>query len=440
VVANSYQQQSEGAEMARKITLEVVRNLRPGEIAWDGGKGAVSAFGARRQKGDAVAYVLKYRTKDGRQRWHTIGRQGSPWTPDQAREEARRILGEVADGGDPASAKAEARKAATVADLCDAYLEAAEAGKLLTRLRTAKKPSTLATDKGRIGRHIKPLLGWLKVAAVTQRDVERFRDSVADGETRARIKTGKHGLARVTGGQGTATRTTGLLGAIFAFAVKRGLRTDNPVRGVERHADGQRNRRLQDKEYAALGEALRTMPETAWPIAVGATKFLALTGWRRGEMLGLKWAEVDLATRTARLADTKTGASLRPLPRAACDVLRDLPQLGALVFPASVGPDKPMSGFHKVWLRIAKRALFRADVTPHVLRHSFASIAADLGFSELTIAALMGHKKASVTSKYAHHADAVLLQAADAVSDRIAKLLGDSQSAGAIIPLMRSRA
>ena len=138
--------------------------------------------------------------------------------------------------------------------------------------------------------------------------------------------------------------------------------------------------------------------------------------------------------------DTKTGASLRPLPRAACEVLRELPRLGALVFPASVGLDKPMRGFHKVWLRVAKRAVLGADVTPHVLRHSFASIAADLGFSELTIAALIGHKKASVTSKYAHHADAVLLQAADAVSDRIAGLIGDGEPGGAIIPFPRSRA
>ncbi len=59
------------------------------------------------------------------------------------------------------------------------------------------------------------------------------------------------------------------------------------------------------------------------------------------------------------------------------------------------------------------------DVSPHVFRHSFASVAADLGYSELTIAALIGHKKGSITSKYAHHADAVLLQAADAVADNI---------------------
>ena len=420
--------------MARKISLDVVRTLKPGEIAWDGGKGAVAGFGARRQKGDAVTYALKYRTKDGRQRWHTIGRHGSPWTPDLAREEAQRLLGEVTKGYDPAAAKKEARKAATVAELCDAYLEAAEGGRILTRLKATKKASTLIGDKGRIERHIKPLLGRIKVASVTRRDIERFRDDVTEGATAARIKTGKHGLARVTGGQGTATRTMGFLGAVFAFAVKRGLRADNPVRGVERHADGQRNRRLSEAEYAALGEALRTMPVTAWPVAVAATHFLVVTGWRRGEMLALGWSEVDLVTRTALLSDTKTGASLRPLSHAACDVLRSLPRIGELVFPASVGADKTMRGFHKVWLRIAKHAALGADVTPHVLRHSFASIAADLGFSELTIAALIGHKKASVTSKYAHHADAVLLQAADAVSDRIAELMGDAKPKGGIIP------
>jgi hypothetical protein len=83
-------------------------------------------------------------------------------------------------------------------------------------------------------------------------------------------------------GKGTATRTVGLLGAIFAYAVRYRMRPDNPVHGVMRFADGRRGRRLQDEEYAALGEALRKADAAGmWPPAVAATRFLALTGWRR---------------------------------------------------------------------------------------------------------------------------------------------------------------
>jgi integrase len=419
------------------ITLKAVAAIPANSTVWDKGKGAVSGFGARRQKGDAVAYVVKYRTADGRQRWATIGRHGSPWTPDLARAEALRLLAEVAKGGDPMRAKKEARAAPTVSELCDLYLKGCEAGRILTRRQTAKKPSTLAGDKARIERHIRPLLGSLKIAAVTRADIERFRDGVSEGATKARVKTGKHGLARVTGGRGTATRAMGMLGAMFSFAVRREFRGDNPVHGVDRHAYDRRQRRVSDVEYAALGEALRSMPKTAWPIAVAAARFLALTGWRRGEMLGLRWNEVDLATRTARLTDTKTGYSIRPLPHAACDLLPQLPRGGERVFPASRGSDKPMIGFHKVWLRIAGHAGLPVDVTPHILRHSLASVAADLGYSELTIAALLGHRKASMTSRYAHHADAVLLQAADAVSDRIAELMGEGRAPGVVVELQR---
>jgi integrase len=93
-----------------------------------------------------------------------------------------------------------------------------------------------------------------------------------------------------------------------------------------------------------------------------------------------------------------------------------------------------MRGFNKVWLRVAAKAALPAEVTPHILRHSLASIAVDLGYSELTIAALLGHRKASMTSRYAHYANAVLLQAADAVSGRIAQLIGDAQPGDAVVP------
>jgi integrase len=348
-----------------------------------------------------------------------------PGRPTWRARRQKRILGHVVDGADPAAEKRARRKAATVAELCDLYLVDVEAGRLLTRRKAAKKASTIATDKGRIERHIKPLLGNMKVAAVTREDVDGFMHAVAEGRTASRIKTGKkRGLANVRGGKGTASRTVGLLGAVFTYAVRHRMRFDNPVRGVVRFADGRRKRRLIDEEYKALGAALRRAEAASiWPPAIAAARFLALTGWRSGEARALRREEVDLARRTATLGDTKTGPSMRPLSHAACEALRSLTRSGDLVFPATRGEGR-MSGFPKLWARIAALGGLPADVTPHTLRHSFASLAGDLGYSETTIAALVGHQGRSMTSRYVHAADAVLLTAADAVADRTAALMG----------------
>ncbi len=419
---------------AKRIGLRKVRGLKPGETIWDA---TVSGFGARRQIGEAVSYLLKYRNKEGRQRWHTIGKHGSPWTPDAARAEAQRLLGDVKGGADPATIKQATRRAATVSELCDLYLKDAEAGRLLTRRRTTKKASTLVTDKGRIERHIKPLLGNLAVAAVTRQDVDSFLHDIAAGKTAARIKSSKkHGLSRVRGGRGTASRTTGLLGAIFSYAVRHQMRADNPVRGVERFADGRRERRLTEDEYEALGGALRKAEgKHFWPATIAAARFIALTGWRSGEALALRWAEVDLSRRTATLPDTKTGRSMRPLSHVACAVLQSLTRSGDLVFPPTRSKGRPARGFTERFVRLAKLGELPPDVTPHVLRHSFASLAGDLGYSEPTIAALVGHQGRSITSRYVHSADAVLLAAADAVANRTAELMGDGRPDAQVIPL-----
>src|ERR1700738_1880852 len=214
----------------RRIGLREIRALGPGETIWDA---AVPAFGARRQKGPGIAFVLKYRTGEGRQRWHTIGRHGAPWTPDTARNEAQRVLSEVVQGKDPAAQKLAKRRAATVAELCDEYLRAAAQGRLLTRRGGNKKESTLATDRSRIEAHIKPLLGDRKVPGVTRQDVEKFMHDIATGMTkrRSRLATPR-AVSNVRGGRGAATRTVGLLGAIFSYAMRTGLRSDSPVVGI----------------------------------------------------------------------------------------------------------------------------------------------------------------------------------------------------------------
>jgi integrase len=116
---------------------------------------------------------------------------------------------------------------------------------------------------------------------------------------------------------------------------------------------------------------------------------------------------------------------MRPLSQSVCDVLKNLPRIaGDRVFPASRGGPETVLHFKKFWPRIAKIAALPTDITPHVLRHSFASLAADLGYSDPTIAALVGHKGRTTTSRYTHAADAVLLAAADAVADRTSELMG----------------
>jgi integrase len=92
-----------------------------------------------------------------------------------------------------------------------------------------------------------------------------------------------------------------------------------------------------------------------------------------------------------------------------------------------------MVGLKKFMRRIVAMAGLPTDVTPHVLRHSFASLAADLGYSEPTTAALVGHKGHTVTSRYVHSADAVLLAAADAVARETLVRMGQGEQ-GQVIP------
>jgi integrase len=407
----------------KRIGLRDIVKLNPEETLWDS---AVAGFGVRRQKGTAVSYILKFRTKQGRQRWLTIGRHGSPWTPEQAREEAKRILGEVVIGEDPSVAKSEQRKAMTVSELCDQYFSDAETGRLLTRRKIAKRPSTIESDRGRIERHIKPLLGSLKVIAVTRADVEKFMHDVAEGKTSGRSKSAKkRGLSLVRGGKGAASRTTGLLGAIFSYAIKKNLRQNNPVHGIIRFADGRKLRRLSNDEYRLLGQALeRAELDGMWPPAIAVTRFLAVTGWRSGEGLGLKWKDIDLERRTASLPDSKTGLSMRPLSLAACEILKTakVMSIDDFVFPSKRGTGK-MNGFGSYWEKIAAKTQIPPDVTPHTFRHSFSSLGDDLGYSEITIGAIIGHKSNSITSRYIHKTDAVLLSAADAIAEETARLM-----------------
>ena len=397
--------------MKAKITKRTVDAAKPGEwdsFIWDS---EVKGFGLKVTPAGKKIYVLQYRY-GGRVNRHTIGGHGSPWTPNKARDEAGRLLGLVKDGTNPAALRSADKAEKTVKELCDLYLaEGCE----------TKKPSTLATDKGRIERHIKPLLGRKRVKDVTQNDIRRFMNDVAAGKTKADEKTGKHGRAIVTGGKGTAARTVGLLGGIFSFAVGEGMRSDNPVRGVKRHADKKGERHLTPDEMATLGEALTTAEgEGENATAIAAIRLLILTGCRKSEILTLQWEHVDFDRAFLRLPDSKTGERIIPLGAPALELLAALTRIegNPYVLPGEK-EEQHLVGLPRVWERIRKRAKLQ-DVRLHDLRHSFASVGASAGMGLPIVGKLLGHRDPKTTARYAHIADDPAKAAADRISGTIA--------------------
>jgi integrase len=262
---------------------------------------------------------------------------------------------------------------------------------------------------------------------------------VATGKTKVDVKTKKRGRAIVDGGPGTATRTVGLLGGILTFAISEGIRTDNPVRGVIRFADGKRRVVLTPGQYRNLGRALELASQRCENSkAIAGVWLIALTGCRLTEIASLKKSEIDRAAGCFHFTDTKEGESIRPIGRCAFDVIDALQftEESDFLLPGDRG-QKHYTGLPKAWLRI--RALSDSDnpdkedrlgnLTLHGLRHAFASVANELGYTEATRAALLGHASThSQTGDYTHHLDSVLIAAADRVSSKIRAMINGHEA------------
>jgi integrase len=339
--------------MIGKVTKTAVERLHAGELLWDQ---TVIGFGARRQRRD-VFYLLRYRL-NGRQRFITIGRHGSPWTPDTARTEAKRLLGLVASRTDPANERV--RPAETFGAEVIRYLE---------RKRASMRPRPLVQLERHLQAHGKPL--------------HRLRLAEIDRRTIA-IR-----LAEIEAGSGPAARNRvrSSLSAFFNFAVREGLIEVNPVAGTGKAEElRSRDRVLSQTELTAV---LSALAEDQFGDIV---RLLVLTGQRRDEIGGLRWSEVDLDRGLIVLPPARTKNKRLhelPLSQQARAILERQPRWDRdLVFGTGAGG---FTSWSHSKAALDKRLNGIGDWRLHDLRRTAATMMAELGVLPHIIEAILNH-------------------------------------------------
>ena len=401
----------------QKITKSLIDASNPKDkdyIIWDS---AVNGFGIKITPTGNKTFLLYYRTKTGRQRKPNIGKYGQ-LNVEAARAIAQQWLGQIASGNDISAERIKAKRSETIADLCARYM--------VDYAEVYKKPRSIASDRANIENHILPLIGNLKVSEVTRSDIHRLKDDIRNGKSARKLKAKPRGRRYVRGGKGVANRVLALVSEMFACAVDWELRPDNPAMGIHKFPEQRRDRFLDSDELHRLMKVLgkADVELSEHPSAVAAIKMLLYTGLRLTEVTLLEWPEVDLNRGVIRLKDSKTGGRTVPLNGLALDVIKGQydHSSGDLVFE-SVRNDKPIA-LTRPWYRIREMAEIDGTANLHCLRHTFASWAVMNGQSLPQVGALLGHKSAQTTLRYADHATEALRSYSEQTADAFRRLAG----------------
>jgi integrase len=412
-----------------QITKRLIDGLKPrqGEyFVWDG---SLSGFGVRVQSTGAMSYVVKYRAGSGRSaptRRLTLAKAGTI-TPDEARTLARKTLGSVAHGADPAAQRAADKRASTLAEVAEQFLT--------EHVEAKRAASSAASYRDLLERLAIPELGKRKAEKITTAEIQRLHS--------------KHSHSPYQ-----ANRLLRVLSSLFSFAARAHIVPVgfNPCRGIEHFAEEGRERYLTTSELARIGEALREAETVGLPYAVdetkktakhapkeanrstvigphaaGALKLLIFTGARLREILHLKWDQIDFERGLLMLPTSKTGKKTIVLNAPALAILNELPRSGEYVV-AGNSTDKPRSDLKKPWKAVSNRAGL-AGVRIHDLRHTHASVGAGAGLGLPIIGKLLGHTQSATTQRYAHLDNDPLKKASEHIGSRLAAALGELKAA-----------
>jgi integrase len=314
----------------------------------------VTGMGIKITAAGRRTWGLSYRLRDGAgtQRWYTIGRFPYVATA-AARKRARKLKEEIELGGDPQGDRAGKRREPTVAQLADQFMLACE-----QKIRAGKlRQSTVDSYERALRLHIRPQLGTLKISAVTKRTIARFHEQISE-----------------SGRLVQANRNILILSTMLTWAVSQELLPMNPcTKAVELNPEQPRARDISKEERVRLTEELAKH----YTQSATALKLLLMTGARRGEVMGMKWADITFGsdsepkTLWRRLAPDQKNKKDHTLPLNTGAVhllvtIRDETlardgQLGEFVFPSSESKSRHIANIYKTWLIILKNAKIGRD-------------------------------------------------------------------------------
>jgi integrase len=341
-------------------------------------------------------FYLRYREPSGRQRMHKLGR-ADVITLTQAREEAIKILADVARGQAPTTARQQLRRAMTVAQLAE---------RVMRRHYHKLRPATVVGYQVLWNNHILPRIGSEKVPTLSTVQVLDMMDE----------------LPRIQ-----ANRALAVLRKAMNLAELWGERPKgtNPCQGVTSSSERKRKRYLSPDELARLLAALEQFGEVGvqWRFAQ-LIRLLLLTGCRIREIMHAEWDWLQGAVLVVPAESHKTGqcgeARVVHLPPQAVEILAALNARSNSRWIIQGDGDGPLVGYWRMWERLLETAGI-TDLRVHDLRHSFASYAiTKAGLTLPQVGGLLGHACPQTTARYAHLLD----EGASAMAGQVAATMG----------------
>ena len=377
------------------LTERIIREAKPEvktRILWDA---QVKGLGVRITPAGAKSYVLNYRI-GGRSKRATLARV-SELPLKVARERAGTELAAIRAGeSDPVERRREAREAPTVSDGLDRFFDEFVPGRIaMGRL----KDSTVREYRHQAERPIRPAIGKLRIGDVTRRDIERMVRPLPPVQR---------------------NRVLAFTSRLFTVFEGWQLCERNPVHGIERSREEPRDRTLSESEIAALGGALESESASS-PAAVAAIRIATMTGLRIGEVLAMRWEDVDSEGCRLILPATKTGRRVQSLSTAALEAILALPKINEYVFTTG------RSHINYATVRaVFKRSTARArvaEVRLHDLRRTVMTRAAASGIPAHILRDFLGHKTTAMADRYIRNAGAAVADATERMGAEMAALM-----------------